>query len=217
MAETNKSGIKLPKQFWMIILANSRWDAGGGGNSAQQYARAMSKRNIPYLFVKPSDAGKACWFIRNGGVSFARPTVFCSLPTPNYFEICRYLKKQGCRIIYRIVDRWDSMPYNYWYDIRRERSLIELADICYASSTALARRFAKIRADIKILLNAVDIDRFCKRPLRRPADLKLGVITIGFWGSFWQEWFDWLLIKTAAAKRPNWYFNLIGGDPQRIG
>jgi glycosyltransferase involved in cell wall biosynthesis len=108
------------------------------------------------------------------------------------------------------------IPGNGWYDKNEESKMIKLADLCYASSVTLVDKFRRLRSDIRLLPNAVDKEQFSRIPDQKPADLKKGEITIGFWGMFWTDWFDWDLIQNAARKKPKWTFNLIGGKPAKI-
>lgn len=199
-----------------IILSASDWDSGGGGSSGQQFARAMSRRGYRYAFVGPTQRSKAYKIIENKGISLNKTVIFCELPQEDYLDICKFFKKKDCEIVYRIVDWWAHMPKNDWYVIELEIELIKFADLCYATSQALVDKFRKVRNDIKLLPNGVDKEQFSRLPLEEPADLRKGEITIGFWGSFWCDWFDWNLIEDVARKKPNWTFNLIGGNPQKL-
>jgi len=208
--------MSLSEQYDFIILANSRWDAGGGGNSAQQYARTLAKTGFTYFFAGPTEASKVSGIITSPQVLFGKTIVLCSLPRRDYLDICRLLKRNGCKIIYRIVDYWEYMPRNSWYDKSIENKMIKLADLCYVSSRKLLDRLKNPRGDFKLLPNAVDKEQFGKKPQAKPPDLREGDITIGFWGTFWMHTFDWRLIKSVAQKRSRWAFNLIGGNPAKI-
>lgn len=207
---------KSTLSYDFIILANSHWDSGGGGNSSQQYARTMSKKGYSYVFIGPTEISKAYEIIKNPKICFAEIVVLCNLPRKDYFEVCKILKDKGCKIIYRIVDLWKHMPENEWYDVKVEYELIKLANLCYTSTQALLHKFKKIRSDIRLLPNGVDAEQFSRKPAKKLSDLKNGEITIGFWGMFWIDYFDWDLIKKVAREKPNWFFNIIGGKPAEI-
>ena len=204
----------LPYDF--IILAASHWNSGGGGDSCRQFARALLKKGYNYVFVGATKVSKAYDLVGNKNISFDNTIVLCELPEKGYFDICKILKDKGSIIIYRIIDSWAHMPENDWYDIKTESKMIKFADLCYAASPVLLVKFRKIRSDIRLLPNAANKEQFKKRPFKKPTDLEEADITIGFYSSFWTDWFDWGLVKNVAAKKPNWTFNLIGGNSVKI-
>jgi len=87
-------------------MANSRWNAGGRGSSAQQYARALAREKLKHLFVGPREIAKIQSFLARRSAISKNTVAFCSLPRKDFFNACQHLNEKGCRVIYRIVDSW---------------------------------------------------------------------------------------------------------------
>jgi glycosyltransferase involved in cell wall biosynthesis len=202
-----------------VILAESAWNKGTGGNSCHQYARAISKMGYQACYVDPSSGESRTRALLNK--VYTPPGdremyVLCLLPTRNFLSICKALREKGCWIVYINLDDWEDMIGNVWYDKETEIELIEMADCCFAASPVGVDRFKAIRGDILLLPNGVDIEGF-RRPVRyKPRDLRVGEISLGFWGSFYCPWFDWPLIANAAREKPGWAFNIIGKADDEI-
>jgi len=196
-----------------VILAESAWNKGTGGNSCHQYARAISKMGYQVCYVDPFSGESGVQALPSKGDTsprFGEIYVLCFLPTKGSLRICKALKSKGWRIAYVNVDDWENFVNNGWYDKETEIQLTRMADSCFASSPVGIDRFKEARSDICLLPNGVDVEEFRRAAKERPLDLKAGEITLGFWGSFYCPWFDWPLIVKTAREKHEWAFNIIG-------
>lgn len=99
----------------------------------------------------------------------------------------------------------------------REAYLIEKATTLVVSSTTLYERWVKMRPDVKLIPNGLDIDTLPSVELRTPPSrppYRFGYVgTIG-------AWFDWSWLIELAKSRPNDEFLIVGpilsGSPYEI-
>jgi len=121
-------------------------------------------------------------------------------------DSCR--RSRGWKIVYDCLDEHTGFSNISPGILAREVELIEGSDIVVATSRLL---YEKVRSKARralLLPNAADYDHFkdpgAARPLRgisRPI--------IGYFGAI-AEWFDVELVATAARRRKDWQFVLIG-------
>jgi glycosyltransferase involved in cell wall biosynthesis len=134
-----------------------------------------------------------------------RPILWASLPTA--LAAAEALELDGlvyyCGDDFAALDGVDHAPV-----AGLERRLAARADIVFAASEALARRFSGSRAIH--LPHGVDAGLFA-RAAPRPSDLPEGGPVAGFYGSL-SAWLDLDLIAGAADALPNWHFVLIGPE-----
>ena len=199
----------MPSPWHFVILANAHWEAAGGGQPSRQLARGLGKLRIPYVYLNPLDR----WVTQRRALRRLDPghaLVVCELPTRNFLRICRMLRQRGAVTIYRKIDPWEIMPENHWYDPATEKALLKSVDIVLAHSPTLLRQIRAVRPDAELEPNAVDVEQFRRLCNRPPRDLVQGSVTVGFWGTFFADWFDWRVIVQAASKLGGVAFNLIG-------
>jgi glycosyltransferase involved in cell wall biosynthesis len=94
-----------------------------------------------------------------------------------------------------------------------ERELGARADLIFAASDVLARRFPPEKT--VVIPHGVDFDLFAT-PAPRAADLPAGRPVAGFYGSL-SDWIDTQMIAAAAASMPDWDFVLIGPVRSDVG
>jgi len=86
--------------------------------------------------------------------------------------------------------------------------LMKSAHAVIASSAALVERHRPERADILLIENGVDAERF-GAPTHLPADVPLDRPVIGYHGAI-ARWFDFDLLAGVATAHPEWSFVLVG-------
>jgi hypothetical protein len=99
---------------------------------------------------------------------------------------------------------------------KKERAIIQHADLCLATSEALKKKVLSIRNDVKVAMvpNGVDFDYYHRiltdQAAGKPEDMKtIAGFTFGFVGAL-GDWVDFSLILQAAQKFPQFEFVLIG-------
>lgn len=214
---TFRSEADLPD---FVILANVRWNRDGegrGGNSSAQYADAIMRRGWRVSFLQKDGANHLTPLAE---LALGPQTVvMCDMPWVDfYLELFVSLQRRGCRTVYRIVDNWLLTHRQAEYREEREIEFIRTADAVFASNPLNIERFRRVRDDITLLRNGVDLDYLrCRR--EKPADLRRGNPTAVFSASFWDPtWVDWEALLYAADTRPELALNILGaaaGLPKR--
>jgi glycosyltransferase involved in cell wall biosynthesis len=173
------------KEGEVVILANSKWDSGGfGGNSSQQYARTFLKMGWRVSYVEPSGT----WRIESPGASGLNPNriVMCDFPYVELFkELFNHLGEKGFRRVCRIVDHWKSINVDEQFNPDLEPQFIREAEVVFASSPLNVKRLSRLRPDIKLLRNGVDLDHFNFKESDHGPQLSQGRINLGVVASFW--------------------------------
>jgi glycosyltransferase involved in cell wall biosynthesis len=121
-------------------------------------------------------------------------------PIPDFLPVIRELRKPGARVIYDVIDDWNTSLGVRWYTAEAEHELVTLSDALIATAPSLRARLEQLSArEVKLLPNAVNLRLFnAHRTYPRPADLPAAEWTVIYIGALWGEWFDWeLLIETA--------------------
>lgn len=196
-----------------VIFGNSNWH--DAGNSAEQYARAISQSDKCYfvhgaksklkinygnlrIIPRTQDFVEPCLQENTKGIA-----MFC-FPSKLNLQYLRYAKILNIKTVYRCVDDWASYDWEghrIEYDEEVEREIINLSSLSVASCKEMAKKFI-----IPYLPNG------CSSSLY-PATLKhkeSNEMTVGFWGNVNLTRFDKDLILYAARKFPRVQFKLIG-------
>jgi len=102
------------------------------------------------------------------------------------------------------------------HDHRRHERLLQTATVVSATSETLLRAARRTRADALLCPNAVDFEHFDLRHAPAPPPdlaplLGEGRPLIGYYGAL-AYWFDFDLLSTVAAQRPQYRFVLVGPD-----
>ena len=193
-----------------VILSNSPWNSKGrGGNSSQQYARAVMRRGWR---VSYHDKDGLTMFTPLEELALGpQVVVMCDMPwVEHYYRIFQDLQRQGCKTVYRVVDHWGMTPRREDYCEAREIAFITAADAVFASSPLNVERFRAIRPDITLLRNGADLETFWGWQGEPPADLRRGQPTLAFVTSLWEpDWVDWEALFCATESRPELALNLL--------
>lgn len=201
----------MGRNFW-YFFANNNWH--NGGNSTEQYARALSVS--PSVYVHGARNRKQLTYNKLHIIPQTKEYVIPSLrkesrvpkiamfakPTKLFLDYMKIAKDLNIKVIYRVVDDWSLWRNNEWYDEKVELSMIKLADVAVATSLKLANKLG-----IRQLPNA------CQKCIDNP--IKFNVIPIiGFLGDVDNQVssarFDMELVVYLAKKFPDFKFKLIG-------
>ncbi|HAC81437.1 MAG TPA: hypothetical protein DCG06_14150 [Deltaproteobacteria bacterium] len=150
---------------------------------------------------------------RREGISTAASIV----QLPFWSDAALALRDRGWRVLYDCMDDHEGFATNDAEMIGREKRLAEDADAIVVTSRALATKLAFSAKPLHRIPNAGDFDHFANPSPESPAGLpKIEGPVIGYFGAI-SAWFDFDLLRDAAAKHPEWTFLLIGstfGAPQ---
>ncbi|MCH7588316.1 MAG: polysaccharide pyruvyl transferase family protein [Chloroflexi bacterium] len=129
-------------------------------------------------------------------------TAIVEFPFAEYLPIVRSVSKMGGKIVYDLIDEWNTSLGGDWYSPAVEAAIVRASDVLMASAPSLAKRLEKLSGKNVIELpNAVNLNIFDRRQTTSPPhDLPSGDPKILYIGALWGEWFDWeLLHKIARA------------------
>ena len=124
------------------------------------------------------------------------------------------LPESRSRVVYEMVDDHALVPRmtSTWH--RAHRKWVGRADVLTAITSHLVEQLRVERPDAILLPNGVRIEDLAPTAsISVPDDLaeaRKAPVVIIYYGSIGDPWFDWDLWKTAAAKKPDWSFVLIG-------
>jgi glycosyltransferase involved in cell wall biosynthesis len=134
-----------------------------------------------------------------------KPTgILVEHPIPSFLPVVKELRKLGGRVIYDLIDDWNTSLGARWYTPEAEKELIEAADMLLATAPALQARLEWLSGrEVVLLPNAVNLLLFDpQRTYPRPADLPAAEWTVIYTGALWGEWFDWGLLIEIARHYP---------------
>lgn len=132
-----------------------------------------------------------------------RPVLWTSLPTalPVVGELGERAVVYYCGDDFGALAGVDHAPV-----LKMEERLVQRADLVFAASDVLARRFPA--AKTRLLPHGADIALF-SMPAPRAAELPSAPRIAGFYGAL-ADWIDVPLIAAVARDMPDWRFVLIG-------
>lgn len=119
------------------------------------------------------------------------------------------------KMIYDYIDRIDLLSV-YSARVQADHiALIRDADVVSVTADDLFKEVKEIRNDIILCPNAADVEHFRIEKPEIPEDIRSIVAEkkpiIGYYGSL-ARWFDYELLKYAAAQRPGYNFLIVGYD-----
>jgi glycosyltransferase involved in cell wall biosynthesis len=117
-------------------------------------------------------------------------------------------ERWGWPVVYDCIDEISGFRMNHSSVLRREKMLIESADLVTATSGVLYERVSRTARRTLMLPNAADFDHFNRTPDRRPLH-GTSLPIIGYYGAL-SHWLDLEMVDFAARTRPDWQFVLIG-------
>jgi hypothetical protein len=193
--------------FWYLFSQNGWHD---GGNSTEQYGRALSgepsifihgdrselKAKYHYLEIIPRGEEYVIPALEKS-VEQAKIGMFCK-PSENFLRYLEYCRVAGIKTIYRCVDDWRHNFGEGWFDPAIEEKMIALADLAVASSRRMADFYG-----IRYLPNAC---AWIRPKIPSPGNTPL----VGFAGLADLPRFDLDLVRSLAEQFPDIRFEIVG-------
>ncbi|MCE5223309.1 glycosyltransferase [bacterium] len=97
-----------------------------------------------------------------------------------------------------------------------ENRLLKNADVCFCTSAILRERLSKVKPDVQLITNGVDLALFQNPSTSVPEDIaSIPKPIFGYFGAI-KSWFDIDLIKQAALQFPTYSFVLVGPYDEAI-
>lgn len=127
---------------------------------------------------------------------------------PSAFALHLLKRLHHCKSMY---DAMDDFPAFYTGFSRRalarhERLIAQRVDVLWASSSGLSSRWGRIRNDVHLVHNALDLSILTAA---RPTPERSAAKVLGYVGTM-ADWFDWDWVAALARTRPNDEVRLIG-------
>lgn len=116
----------------------------------------------------------------------------------------------GWRVIYDCMDEWENFPGIKPSSLTAENNLVKDCDLLVVTAQRLADKWKWRKGPSVLARNAADFDFYSShcQPNQLMPDVKHPVI--GYFGAI-ADWFDVDLLATAAEKRSDYTFLLLGG------
>lgn len=133
-------------------------------------------------------------------------------PLSEYLPVIKVIQNFGGKVIYDLMDDWQTSLGENWYVPKNEEDVIRDSDILTGSAESLCAYLKRISGKKAVLIpNAVNDRMFNPdRKFERPNDLPNHGRVITYVGALWGNWFDWDLLFHLARIQPADSFCVIG-------
>lgn len=214
----------------MVILAAVPIDDSGGGQRPAQLALELLARGWRVVYVQRyqkqenRDLGLVILHPHLETCNLAdfdpardltpaaayRPlTVLLELPHPEFVPVVATLRRLGARVIYDLIDDWQTSLGGSWYRARTDDQLLAASDVLVASAVTLQEELAaRTGRPVSLVCNAVNTRLFDRHLI--PTSSSGARPNLIYIGALWGEWFDWDLVKYVAEAFPHGVVTLIG-------
>ncbi|MGI9584073.1 MAG: hypothetical protein ACR2N7_00605 [Acidimicrobiia bacterium] len=222
----------------VIVAAVPLHDIGGGSRAAQLAFELLDLGfHVTYVSLYPSAEGVDL------GLRYIHPSleqyrietfdiddiaaraesglVIVEAPAGPFVAPVSGLKAAGWTVVYDIIDDWtDESLGGDWYLERVEKTLVSLADVVTASASDLVAHGNRLAGSREagggavLVPNGVNTSVFGGPASDIPDDLPEGRL-IGYHGSLYGDWFDWVALGNVAEAFPDYTIVLIGDDTDR--
>jgi glycosyltransferase involved in cell wall biosynthesis len=229
-----------------FILAGVPIDDIGGGSRYSQIAQELVRQqfaviyinrypkyeivelpyqfNHPNLFCYPINQFTLDEFLQETGLDLPgrRVGVLVEIPHPDWLPLITSLKEKGARVIYDLVDDWNTDLGADWYSTDVENQIVQAADRLVATAPSLVDHLKNLTdSPVTLVPNAVNLRLFSfDRRYSRPVDWPAGDWSIIYTGSLYGSWFDWGLLLEVARHYPEAAVvvigNYVGQCPQAL-
>lgn len=165
------------------------------------YGEVIDRSNRTALLAALSELRRAC------GINEAIGYVMI----PSWGRVALDAKSRwGWRIIYDCMDEWENFPGIKPTLLTMESELVQGCDLLVVTAQRLLQKWRRYDRPTVLARNAVDYDFY--RTRYESNDLLAGIKhpVIGYFGAI-ADWFDVELMISAATKRPDYTFVLLGG------
>ncbi len=222
-AEVTRRRLKMAKGIFFILAGIPIDDTGGGSRSTQISLELLRRQYVvfyiskypksesvdlnlsirhPNLFTTTVDrfSVKDLAMKYDINLSSYNLGVLIELPHADWLTFVKELQNVGAKVIYELIDDWDSKLGEGWYSKEVELEIARKSYILNATAPALKNRLEQLtKRSVNLLPNAVNLRLFNNvKNFKRPVDLPLSQFVITYIGSLYGDWFDWdLLIEIA--------------------
>lgn len=152
--------------------------------------------------------------------------VCSSYPNHRAVTLIDLFKHLSWRTVYECRDdmeEFNRVGYSKWYDPMLERRVVESSDLVTAVSTSLASKLegmTPLDVNVTVTPNGVRQSLIDDGSELRNLDswaLREESTVFGYVGHLTDSWFDWSLLIDAAARRPQYRFEIVGhGKPDWV-
>lgn len=215
-------------------------DESGGGQRSAQLARAFAARGLPVDYVYLGDRFDFTQFRTEKSTlrwplvtprrlaELNRPLLesmidpdtmlLVEAPHPAFEPIFDCAKSRGARIVFELIDAWDSTLGAGWFDTSVLKRYVTGATTVTGSARVLVAQLQAMgRTDAVYVPNAADAHLFdSRRVLQRPREVELTRRALVYVGSLTGSWIGWHYIVEAAKASPEALFYLVGDAPSAV-
>lgn len=133
-------------------------------------------------------------------------------PSADFLPLISSIRNIGGKIVYEMIDDWDTALGARWYSPAIERKIIQDSNVLIGTAPSLQDKLTRIGGKPAHLLpNAVNRHLFDpERDYPRPVDLPEAEWSAIYIGALWGEWFDWELLVALARRYPRASVVVIG-------
>ncbi len=223
--EVTRRRLKMATSIYFVLAGIPIDDTGGGARSTQISLELLRRQHIvcylnrypksesidlnlsihhPNLFTFQADTFSLPDFATQFNIDFSsyEVGVIVELPHADWLPIIDALQSHGARVIYELIDEWDSMLGKGWYSKQVELQMTQKAVSLTATAPVLKNRLEEFtHRPVHLLANAVNLRLFNGlKTYPLPADFPRAELVIAYIGSLYGDWFDWdLLVETAQT------------------
>lgn len=217
--------------FHWLILTGVPYENSGGAQRAAQISKTLLEigHKVSYVYAInynekktinvdiPRSSFQTSYvrnfssykFIKNLNLN-NKLIILIEVPHPSFLPIIKTLKRYSTKIIYDLIDPWDTELGHGWYHKSIEYEIIKQSNIFTATAIKLQSQLKqKTNKPVHLIPNAYDNNLFIKKIYERPMDLPPEPI-IGYVGALWGSWFDIDLVFQVARQFPKYNIVLIG-------
>jgi len=139
-------------------------------------------------------------------------TAILEFPFKEFMPIAKDVKRRGGKVVYDLIDEWNTSLGGDWYSEPVEQQIVEYSDILMASAPSLVKRLENASGKEALWVpNAVNLRLFNRERIHDfPPDLVSGSPKILYIGALWGEWFDWELLQKIAQRFAQGSVTVIG-------
>lgn len=222
---------KITGQVFIILAGVPLDDTGGGSRAAQLSLELLAQGfEVIYVFKYPK------WETIELNLALDHPRLTClqlaefqqkdirslvagkqaaalmEIPLPEFAMRMDELQEIGVKIIYDLVDDWDTALGGQWFNPFFEREIARRADVLLATAPQLAVRLERMTGhSVNLLPNAYNPHVFNNDNAHpRPSDLPQAEWHIIYTGALYGPWFDWDLLAQVARAFPRAAVVVIG-------
>lgn len=220
----------------VFILSGVPIDDTGGGVRAAQLAKELLRRDnlvvFIYRFAKQesidlqiknwhprllhvhvSDFDWKAFHWEYGELLKHKPILtLVEFPLREFQPLIQSIKRVGGKIVYDLIDDWETSLGGRWYSKTIERKIIDQSDLLIATAPKLVNKLCHVSGrEARLIPNAVDLHLFNRRQsYERPKDLPEENPILIYVGALWGDWFDWSLLGRVANAYPEAKIVVIG-------